>query len=426
MLSHGLRWARISVAAILSACVVVGAEASQTVVVGPSTTLDGLARRYDVPKKAIADANNISVEAVLVDGRRLVIPDPPPLVRVPATMSVTGKIVGNRVALRRGPGTEFLRVTLLDDGAKLTATARKGEWLQVQGPSVANAWIRQDFVSLSAGAALSALVPKASAAVVSQPRPAIAAKPAAKPGVSTASGLRCIKGDRIALREKPDTGSKRLALMDDGTLLRLLAKGNGWCKVRVSDGPTGWVLGSFVSDRSRVGRTASQILAARQADERRARTASSTTRRARTASSSPQRSGRFARHSRPEPAAPRSGSDVVRTAYAYRGTRYRYGGSARGGFDCSGFTRYVYGSKGVALPHNAAAQFSKGQRVSRGNLKAGDLVFFHTTRRSISHVGIYVGSGKFVHASSARGRVRVDSLNSGYYNNRFRGARRVK
>ena len=78
------------------------------------------------------------------------------------------------------------------------------------------------------------------------------------------------------------------------------------------------------------------------------------------------------------------------------------------------------------MPHNAAAQFQCGTAVGRSHMKEGDLVFFETTRRGISHVGIYVGNGKFVHASSARGQVRVDSLDGGYYASRFRGARRVK
>ena len=132
------------------------------------------------------------------------------------------------------------------------------------------------------------------------------------------------------------------------------------------------------------------------------------------------------RSSRPEASAPESESEVVRTAYAYRGTPYHFGGSSRGGFDCSGFTSYVYKKKGVSLPHSAAGQFGHGKQVGSGSMKQGDLVFFHTTRRGIGHVGIYVGEGKFVHASSGGGRVRVDSLNDGYYKNRFRGARRVK
>jgi cell wall-associated NlpC family hydrolase/LysM repeat protein len=429
MLSHGLRWARISVAAILSAFVAMGAQASQTVVVGPQTTLDGLARKFGVPKRVIAEANGIGAESILVDGRTLVIPDPPAAVKLPVTMSARGTVIGNRVGLRKGPGTGFLRVTLLDHGSALSVTAEKGDWLQVTGAGIPHAWVRKDFVQVTSGAAKLAPAPKGGpvgrVTVAARAPGAIAAAPGRPSGAVEASGLRCIRGDRIALRQKPDRSSPRAALMDDGALLRLLAKGNGWCKVRLLEGPTGWVLACYVSDRSRVGRTAAQIMAAREADARRARVASSRSHRVRTASAG-RRSGRFVRHSRPEADAPRAGTDVVRTAYAYRGTRYRYGGSARGGFDCSGFTRYVYGRKGVALPHNAAAQFSQGKRVSGGNLKAGDLVFFHTTRRAIGHVGIYVGSGKFVHASSAGGRVRVDTLKSGYYKDRYRGARRVK
>ncbi len=134
---------------------------------------------------------------------------------------------------------------------------------------------------------------------------------------------------------------------------------------------------------------------------------------------------RVAKRYTPEASAPGANTDIVRSAYSYRGTPYRYGGSARGGFDCSGFTSYLYRQKGVNLPHSARAQATMGQEVDKANLKAGDLVFFHTVTPGISHVGMYVGDGKFVHASSRRsGGVRVDSLNSGYYNQRFRGARR--
>ena len=132
------------------------------------------------------------------------------------------------------------------------------------------------------------------------------------------------------------------------------------------------------------------------------------------------------RSGRPETQAPPTHSDVIQTAYSYRGTPYRFGGTSRKGFDCSGFTGYIYGKKGVSLPRTAREQFGRGQRVSSKEMKAGDLVFFHTTRPGISHVGIYAGNGKFVHASSSGGTVRVDSLHSGYYKKRLVGARRVK
>ncbi|MCL5102751.1 MAG: NlpC/P60 family protein [Armatimonadetes bacterium] len=119
-------------------------------------------------------------------------------------------------------------------------------------------------------------------------------------------------------------------------------------------------------------------------------------------------------------------SRVIQTALACRGARYRRGGTSRGGFDCSGFTRYVYAKYGISLPHSSAAQANMGTPVSRGQLKEGDLVFFHTYRRGVSHVGIYIGGNQFVHAATYGRGVRVDSLGAGYYANRYMCARRVK
>lgn len=119
-------------------------------------------------------------------------------------------------------------------------------------------------------------------------------------------------------------------------------------------------------------------------------------------------------------------NSVVRRALSYRGVRYRRGGSSAKGFDCSGFTRYIYKKHGVSLPHSSRAQAQVGKSVPRNQLKPGDIVCFHTYRRGVSHVGIYIGNNKFVHASSSGGRVRTDSLGEGYYNARYRGARRVQ
>jgi hypothetical protein len=117
--------------------------------------------------------------------------------------------------------------------------------------------------------------------------------------------------------------------------------------------------------------------------------------------------------------------DLVREALASRGIRYRWGGTSRGGFDCSGFTRYLFERlRGIQLPHSASRQARFGQKVARKELKEGDLVFFHTYRRGISHVGIYIGGNRFVHAASTRRRVRVDTL-AGYYVKRFVTARRL-
>jgi hypothetical protein len=116
---------------------------------------------------------------------------------------------------------------------------------------------------------------------------------------------------------------------------------------------------------------------------------------------------------------------IVETAESFLGLPYRWGGSsAEGGFDCSGLTMAVYQLNGLNLPRTSRDQFGAGSEVSRKDLGKGDLVFFAISEgRKISHVGIYVGNGRFVH-SPGRGKVvRTDSLSDGYYGARFMGGR---
>ena len=124
-----------------------------------------------------------------------------------------------------------------------------------------------------------------------------------------------------------------------------------------------------------------------------------------------------------------SNSDIVATAKQYLGTGYVYGGASPSGFDCSGFTMYVYGQHSYSLPHTATGQWQSGlgTRVySISELQPGDLVFFNDPSRNAgkacSHVGIYVGNGKHIHSSSSRsGGVIISDLTSGYYNTYFVG-----
>jgi len=121
-----------------------------------------------------------------------------------------------------------------------------------------------------------------------------------------------------------------------------------------------------------------------------------------------------------------SNNDVIQVAMSLKGSRYIAGGSSRGGFDCSGFTTYVYNHFGIKLPRTSASQATAGKHVDKKDLKEGDLVLFATRRSTISHVGIYIGDGKFIHAANTKKGVTVDSLNSGYYQSTYVGARRVK
>jgi cell wall-associated NlpC family hydrolase len=123
------------------------------------------------------------------------------------------------------------------------------------------------------------------------------------------------------------------------------------------------------------------------------------------------------------------GNAILRTAKGYqgRGIPYRYGGASTRGFDCSGFVMTVLAKHGVKLPHRAADQYNRGKTVPRGQEMPGDLVFFrNTSRRGISHVGIYAGDGEFIHSSSSANGIVISRLDTGYYGHRYAGARRVK
>lgn len=124
----------------------------------------------------------------------------------------------------------------------------------------------------------------------------------------------------------------------------------------------------------------------------------------------------------------RSGaSELVMNAMGFIGVPYRYGGnSVDTGFDCSGFVRAAFQhTVGKILPRRAADQAAATQQIDRSQLKPGDLVFFNTMRRAFSHVGIYVGDGKFVHSPRTGASIRIDSMDNSYWKPRFDGARRV-
>lgn len=119
-------------------------------------------------------------------------------------------------------------------------------------------------------------------------------------------------------------------------------------------------------------------------------------------------------------------SDLVVNAMGYLGVPYRRGGTGIQGFDCSGFVQAMYEKTlGLVLPHNAKAQAAATEKIDKTELQPGDLVFFNTLRRAFSHVGIYIGEGKFIHSPRAGGEVRIEDMRASYWVKRFNGARRV-
>jgi LysM repeat protein len=211
-----------------------------------------------------------------------------------------------------------------------------------------------------------------------------------------------LDADRVGVRTKPTTASPRVTLVDKGTPAKVVARSGDWYRLEFRRGTTGWVRGDLLVPLDEPGW-----------------------------STSPRRSGGRSRSAHRTPSydsryLATTGNDIVDYASQFRGTRYRWAGESPRGFDCSGFTRYVYAkTQGISLPHSASAQASKGRAVPKSEIKPGDLVFFKSSRGGsrIGHAGIAIGGGKFIHASSGGGRVQVDSYESGHYSSRYSGAR---
>ena len=134
--------------------------------------------------------------------------------------------------------------------------------------------------------------------------------------------------------------------------------------------------------------------------------------------------GAFAGHAAASPDAGAPATKLEASVEKLLGIRYKYGGDTVRGFDCSGFTRYIFAQFGIDLPRTSAGQAGVGAKVSKNELRPGDLVFFNTNGKGISHVGIYMGDGKFAHASTTRG-ITITPMNDKYYSKRYVTARRV-
>ena len=197
----------------------------------------------------------------------------------------------------------------------------------------------------------------------------------------------------LNVRSGPSTAHDRVGTMQDGSVATVISEENGW--FQITDGTvTGYVSGEYVysiTEEEAIAAGDSSIDAIGSA----------------------------------------SGQAVVDLAMQYRGAPYVYGAAGPRSFDCSGLTMYIFKQFGYSLPHTATGQLGYGQQVSRSELQPGDLVFFRDpsiSKKAASHVGIYIGDGQFIHASSSRNNSRsviVSSLSSSYYNRYYTTGRRL-
>lgn len=309
-----------------------------------------------------------------------ILPPPPPKV---ATVNETG------LQLRDGPGTNYVSMAKLDAGAQLDLLERYQDWFHVGIPGGTDGWVKGNFLGIQPGVVERLLAAEA----VPDPNPALV-------------GL--IAEDAVNLRKGPDSKYQKIGGVNAGLRVDLVGKYNDWFQIKLGDGTKAWIFNDFLNVTERV---------IRRVPLSKDFPALPVTARARAASG-----GRAVDVSN----IPASG-DVASYAIQFTGSRYVYGGASPRGFDCSGLTSYVYGKFGVSLPHSAAGQFSTryGAAISSmDNLKAGDLVFFAGTagHRGISHVGIYIGGGRIVHAMTPRFGVQVSNLYDDYWVRHYAGA----
>ena len=185
-----------------------------------------------------------------------------------------------------------------------------------------------------------------------------------------------VTGGTINVRTGPGTNYDKITQVVSGKQVTVVGEANGWYQVKF-DSTTGWLLGEYLRDPADLDGTV--------------------------------------------------GAKIVSMAMPFLGTRYRSGGaSPSSGFDCSGFTMYLYAQLGYSLPHSATAQYRNcGYAVAKADLQPGDLVFFSDSSHAIGHVGIYIGNGQIIHARYSVGKVMIDSLSASYYASRYVGAKRI-
>lgn len=194
-------------------------------------------------------------------------------------------------------------------------------------------------------------------------------------------GIGTVTGSSVNVRADATTGSAVLTSVSKGTSVTLTGVKNDWYKVNVS-GVVGYIHSDYLT-------TVSGKAAASNGSS--------------------------------------ASSDVIAYAKTFLGTPYVYGGSSPKGFDCSGFTSYVYKQFGVSLNRSSSAQLSNCTKISKSDLQPGDLVFFSRSSSSstIGHVGIYIGNGNFIHSSSPGDVVKIDSMSSSYYSSHYVASGRI-
>lgn len=370
---------------------------------GPGTVYDKLATlpagaslqlvaRYEDWYKAQADDGRVVwVAAELLDTDVIAAEFLPEVTTIPVPPPPkVGQVAEEGLNLRDGPGTSYVGMLKLPAGSQLDLLARYGEWFQVQTAEGQTGWVIGEYLRIDGG-----IVERVdTVSRIPDPNPALVA---------------LVREAKVNLRGGPGTAYERLGVLGADVQVDLLARYKDWLKVRTPRGTEGWVSNELVAVSPFVTRRVPQARSIPALPQVAQRTR---------AAGGIRGPVQFA------PASATSGPAAF--ALQFVGARYVWGGSSPKGFDCSGFTKYVYAQFGVNLPHSSASQYSTSYGAAISDpaaLQPGDIVFFvNTYRRGISHVGIYIGGGNVVQALTPGRGVGVASLNERYWSSRYYGA----
>ncbi len=319
-------------------------------------------------------------------------------------------LVNRTVNIHRGPSASN-SVAGKVKGGKALVTDHRGDWFEVEFHYGTKGWVKSDAIVFPSN--FDFKNSKTKAIVLSKAETVVATKTTPKPkaqitnqlpdntvenastgervGVPSESTdteshetrsnavMATVIGDSVAVRKGPSKTNSAFTKVNGGHATIIDHRGDFY-QLRFEHGTIGWVHANYVSYPGHIIAEAPPIPIA---------------------SSNPETAGR-----------------VISRAREFNGVRYSYGSSSRGATDCSGFTLQVFKSMGINLPRTAAQQCKVGTRVKRTQLQTGDLVFFNTLG-FVSHVGIYIGNDRFIHASSGKGHVTESSLNEAYYGKKF-------
>jgi cell wall-associated NlpC family hydrolase len=369
------------------------------------------------------------------------------------------KVNADEVSVRKGPSTSSSRITFVSKGASGTVVSRSGEWAKIKFDHGVTGYVRRDLLSS---------ISTSSKSTTKQ--------------VSTASTKVRTSANNVIVRSKPTTSSSKVAMVAKDTVATVIEKTDTWAKVKFPGGTVGWIRRDLLTSAPSNGKPTYSVAGEKinyistslvkvNADNVTVRKSATTNSSkvtqvdsgtmatvidrygawykvrfqhgtvgyvrgdllnayTRTTGGSRTSSSQYYAMKATAPKLPISGNDVqiVAVAKEMLGTPYVWASESRNGVDCSGLAYFLYQKyEGITLPRTSREMVNYGEAVSKSNVSPGDLLFFHTRGSSrINHVGVYIGGGKFIHASSSRGQVVVSDCSGGYYQSRLAAIRRPK